>query len=345
MDLSHFTQKAYYTALQNLHIKHFGKPVESFEQLKSHGSDRFIVRLKSAGGSSCIGIVNQKTDENKALISFGKTFKAHALNVPEIFIVNKDEVSYLMEDLGDETLLNKIEKSNSFEDSLKSLYKEAIENLTKFQIIAGGDIDYSLCYQFNEFGEENIDYDNNYFKERYLKVFYKNGLDEIQLNKDLEFLKNKVLELQRDFFLYRDFQSRNIMIKEDKLYFIDFQSGRRGALLYDLASLLYDAKANIPQQFREEFLEYYLTLAKNLISVEENKYLHYFWYFALIRILQALGAYGYLSSVKGKKEFLESIPYAVNNINFILTNRIRQNELTYLKKIFETLKENINDKA
>ena len=347
MDASHFELKAYYTSLQNLHIKHFGKPVEFFGQLMSHGSDRFIVRLKSADGSSCIGIVNHNIDENKALISFGRTFKSQGMNVPEIFAVNRDNVSYLMEDLGDETLLSKIESSKSFENSLKELYKKAIENLTKFQITACKDIDYSLCYQFIEFGEKNIDYDINYFKERFLKVFYKNELNEDLLNKDLEFLKNKIMELPRNFFLYRDFQSRNIMIKEGELYFIDFQSGRRGALLYDLASLLYDAKADIPQQTREEFLEYYLTSVKNLIPIEENKYRQYFWYFALIRILQALGAYGFLGIVKGKNRFLESIPYAINNIYFILHSRVQQNELAYLKKIFEKLlmEKNNNDKT
>jgi aminoglycoside/choline kinase family phosphotransferase len=136
------------------------------------------------------------------------------------------------------------------------------------------------------------------------------------------------------------------MIKNSELYFIDFQSGRRGALLYDLASLLYDAKADIPQQTREKLLEYYLRTAMKITQIDENRYREYFWYFAVIRILQALGAYGFLGTVKGKTKFLESIPYAVNNICFILAKRIPQNELNFLKKIFETLLiEKFNDKA
>jgi aminoglycoside/choline kinase family phosphotransferase len=345
MDASHFELKAYYTSLQNLHIGHFGMPVEAFEQLKSHGSERFIARLKSGGGNSTIGIVNRNTDENKALIGFGKTFKDHGLNVPEILAVNKDNGSYLMEDLGDETLLNKIEASG-FDSAIEEFYRKAIENLAEFQITAGKDIDYSLCYQFKEFGEENIDFDINYFKERFLKVFCKANHDEGLLSKDLDYLKNKILKLPRNFFLYRDFQSRNIMIKNSELYFIDFQSGRRGALLYDLASLLYDAKADIPQQTREKLLEYYLRTAMKITQIDENRYREYFWYFAVIRILQALGAYGFLGTVKGKTKFLESIPYAVNNICFILAKRIPQNELNFLKKIFETLLiEKFNDKA
>jgi aminoglycoside/choline kinase family phosphotransferase len=241
-----------------------------------------------------------------------------------------------MEDLGDETLLERIKSAKSFGKPETALYKKVLDTLPLFQIKAGKDIDYSLCYQFGEFAEENINYDINYFVERFLKVFYKNPVDENLLNKDFDFLKSKLTELPRDYFLYRDFQSRNIMIKNNELYFIDFQSGRRGALVYDLASLLYDAKADIPQQTREELIDYYFDVIKKYTELDNN-YKNYFWYFAVIRILQAMGAYGFLGIVKGKKKFLESIPLAIRNINFILQSKTDKDRLKYLRKIFREL--------
>lgn len=133
------------------------------------------------------------------------------------------------------------------------------------------------------------------------------------------------------------------MIKNDKPFFIDFQSGRKGALLYDMASLLYDAKADIPQPVREELLDHYLSVISGYVDNDTEKMKQYFWYFAIIRILQAMGAYGFLGIVKGKRRFLESIPYALKNINFILANKIPDEELIYIKTVFnELLKENLS---
>ncbi len=330
-------KKLHFTALQNLYIKCFGSGFTGYEELTAHGSDRIIVRLIS-GHQSCIGIVNPHTEENKAFLSFGKTFRENGLHVPEIYSAAKDNGSYLLEDLGDETLFIRV-KSDWEKDveGNKSLYKRAIDSLPKFQVSMAKQVDFSLCYQFGEFGEDNINFDINYFKECFLREFYKSELNEELLNEDLNHLKSKILELPRDYFLYRDFQSRNIMLKSNEPYFIDFQSGRRGALLYDIASLLYDAKANIPQNIREELLEYYLDSVNSYTNIDKNLYREYFWYFAMIRILQAMGAYGFLGIVKNKPKFLESIPYALKNINFILNNRIALNGLNYLRSIFSEL--------
>jgi aminoglycoside/choline kinase family phosphotransferase len=285
--------------------------------------------------------VAEDIDENRAFIGFGRTFRDGGLSVPEIYCTARDDGSYLLEDLGDETLLERIITAGGFNADIISLYGKAVDSLLKFQVDTVKKIDFNLCYQFNEFGNENIDYDINYFTERFLKVFYRGKIDAEKLNKDLNFMKQKILELPRDYFLYRDFQSRNIMLKGNDLYFIDFQSGRKGALLYDLASLLYDAKAEVPQNVREELVDYYLNEAGKNVTIEKEKYKMYFWYFAMVRILQALGAYGYVGIVKGRSKFLESIPYALNNINFILSNRVESVELHYLKKIFlELLNEN-----
>jgi aminoglycoside/choline kinase family phosphotransferase len=335
-------RKLHFTALQNLHIKCFGSGFTGYEELTAHGSDRIIIRLNSET-ESCIGIVNPHIKENRAFISFGKIFRKNGLNVPEIFAIAKDDGSYLLEDLGDETLFIRVASNWSGDNSKNiSLYKKAIDEMPKFQVSMAGKIDFNMCYQFGEFGEDNIDFDINYFKERFLKALYKNEIDENLLNNDLEFLKGRILEMPRDFFLYRDFQSRNIMLKDEELYFIDFQSGRRGSLLYDIASLLFDARADIPQEIREELLEYYLLTVDKYVTIDIPFFSRHFWYFALIRILQAMGAYGFLGMVKGKTRFLESIPYALKNINFILNRRIPANELNYLKNIFSELLEDNN---
>ncbi len=348
MNLSSIELKAHCTNLLHLHVKYFGKQSVKYDPLLSHGSERLIIRLYSEDGSTSIGIVNPHVEENKAFVSFGRHFKEFGLSVPEIYIVSPGNDIYLLEDLGDETLLKRISDDCEFDELKTSLYKRVINELPKFQVTAGNGIDYSFCYQFAEFGSENIDFDLQYFKDRFLKAFYKGNANHNKLDDDLSFIKNKILEFPRDYFLYRDFQSRNIMLKNDDLFFIDFQSGRKGALLYDVASLLYDAKADVPQKNREQLLEYYLDVVNEHVSADIAKMKRYFWYFAMVRILQAMGAYGFLGIVKGKRRFLESIPYALKNINFILANRTEPGELKYLKQIFsELLTENTteNEKA
>lgn len=337
MEISPQAEKLYFTVLQSLYAKHFGQGYDEFTRLSSHGSDRFIARLRSET-AGCIGIVNANTQENRTFIKFAETFRDNGLKVPKILAVAKGEGSYLLEDLGDETLAQRVNSdwTNGAEEK-QLLYKRVIETLPRFQVTMAPHIDYRFCYQFDEFAEENIDFDLNYFRDRFLKVFYKGTVDENQLNTDFNLLKNKILELPRNYFLYRDFQSRNIMIKDDELYYIDFQSGRHGALLYDIASLLYDAKANIPQELREVLLSYYLDTLSGYTNFDRPKYENYFWHFAVMRILQAMGAYGYVGIVKGRPKFLESIPYALKNVNFILSGRINQNELNYLQNIFAEL--------
>ncbi|HRJ86241.1 MAG TPA: phosphotransferase [Ignavibacteria bacterium] len=337
MEISPLELKTHYSNLLELHLKWRGNKIDKYEQLLSHGSDRLIVRLYADDGTTSIGIVNRHTEENRAFISFGDHFIALGLNVPRIHIVSAAEDSYILDDLGNDTLLSCVLNADEFNTEVIALYKKVIDELPKFQVTANTGLDYSLCYQYGEFGRDNIEYDLDYFKQRFLKNFHKGTIDEVRLDSDLSYIREKILEYPREYFLYRDFQSRNIMIKNGEPFFIDFQSGRKGALLYDIASLMYDAKADIPQQVREELLEYYLEVILQYVKADTDKMRSYFWYFALIRIMQAMGAYGFLGIVKGKKRFLESIPYALRNINFILNERIPGGELPYLRQIFGEL--------
>ena len=331
--------------LEKLFSSRFDEEIFSCDVLSSHGSDRIIIRINSQNNNSAIGIINKNVKENRAFLEFSKHFAQQGISVPNIYGIAGDFTSYLMEDLGNLTLyeyLRNINKNNGEKKWLKELirlYREAIHELLRFQIEAGTTINYKYCYQFDKFGKENIEYDLKYFENSFLKKFYTNPLDASKFESDLNTLKLKLLKAPANYFLYRDFQSRNIMIKDNKLYFIDFQSGRKGALQYDLASLLFDARADIPQETRELLIDFYTEHAENSFNIHTEQFEEYFWYFAVIRILQAMGAYGFLGLTKGKKQFLESVPYAVNNIKLILENKIPLDSLKYLRQIFSELSE------
>lgn len=330
----------WHPGLEEIYRRRFGREIHSCSVLSSHGSDRIIIRLHSAGNTA-IGIINKNLKENKAFIEFSKHFRKFNLRVPEIYGASADEKCYVTEDLGDVTLFSIID-SDGFNNGTVTLYETVIGELMRFQAEAGPSIDFSLCYQFNEFGEDNIDSDLKYFKEKFLDNYHRQ-YDESKLGEDFARLKQKLLECPRDFFLYRDFQSRNIMLKDGpegrQPHFIDYQSGRRGALQYDVASLLYDARADMPQDVREKLLDYYIGRVKALANVDAEQFKNYFWYFAVVRILQALGAYGYLGLGKGKKKFLESIPFALKNIDFILNNRVNNREFVNLREILKRVQD------
>ncbi len=340
MGVSEYALKAYYTSLLHLHQEAFGLGIGEYKEMSSHGSDRIILRLISASGSSSVGIINENISENKAFLSFGRHFRKHGLNIPKIFAESPDLKTYILEDLGDETLMKYVADSGSeFTEQKKTLYRSVLTDLPKFQVTAGKGIDYSLCYQYGEFGKENIEYDINYFRERFLEVFCGGMYDATRLFIDLDKLTGKLLELPRENFLYRDFQARNIMIRDDRMYYIDFQSGRKGSILYDPASLLYNSRANIPQPVREELICFYLDRVSEYLPIDKDMHLKYFWYFAIIRILQVLGAYGFLGIIKGKDRFLESVPFAISNFCTILNDKISAKDLIELRTLFNRLEE------
>jgi len=327
--------------LINLFKSYFGHVPEKIFQLKGDGSDRQIYRLEDTK-VSVIGIIGNNHAENRAFVYFSNHFKKYGLPVPEIFAEDIHNGVYLETDLGDETLYDKICKNTEkgFTEELIHLYKSVLEWLLKFQIIAGESIDYSYCYQYETFAAEAILYDLNYFRDRFLKEFYKGQINNTLLNNEFNILIKVLLEERNNYFMYRDFQSRNIMLVDNQPFFIDFQSGRKGALQYDVASLLYDAKALIPENVKTELLKFYINRIVKLINIQEDKFIYYYYAYVWIRVMQALGAYGFLSLVKGKKEFLKNIPPALNNIELLLKRNTIINQLPELRKKFIGL---IND--
>jgi len=307
--------------LSSLLLKSKGVEVISTQQLPPSGSNRKYFRLKTSN-QSFIGAYNPDPKENLAFIHFTKHFISCNLNVPQIIADDIDNHIYILSDLGDTTLFSFIEENknkNKFNVILLPIYKRVLDDLIKFQFSGGKELDYSFCYPRDSFDKQSMMWDLNYFKYYFLKLA-KVHFDEQDLENDFEVFVNYLSKADSNYFLYRDFQSRNIMLKNDTLYYIDYQGGRKGSLFYDVASLLYDAKANIPDKYRQELLDYYISKISRNIKINETEFKSFYYAFVLIRIMQAMGAYGFRGFYEKKEHFLKSIPYALKNLEWLLHN-------------------------
>lgn len=328
---------------EKLFKKWSGEKIISISPLPESGSSRKYFRITS-NNKSAIGVYNTDKRENRALIYLTKHFLKHKLNVPKIYSQDLENSIYLIEDLGDVTLFSLIEQNrngNLFNGEVIELYKNILEQLPRFQITAAKKINFNNCYPRSKFDSQSIMWDLNYFKYYFLKLA-KIDFDEQKLENDFNTLTNFLLSADCNYFLYRDFNSRNIMIKNGKPCFIDYQGGRKGALQYDLASLLFDSKADLPNNLRTEFLEYYLSSVNKIKKINKKDFLKYYYGYVLIRLLQMFGAYGYRGYFEGKAHFLKSIPYAVKNLEWLLKkskikSTIKTPELfSALEKIIES---------
>ena len=270
-----------------------------------------------------IGVFNADKKENIAFLSFTKHFIKKGICVPQIYAEALKKNIYLVQDFGDTTFfsyLTKARKDKDFSYELVNVYKKIIEELPQFQIFAGKDIDYSVRYPRSRFDKQSMMWDLNYFKYYFLKLA-KIPFDEQELEDDFSVFSDYLLQADCNFFMYRDFQSRNIMIYNNMPYFIDYQGGRKGALQYDLASLLFDAKADIAQNVREQLLKHYIKVVDKIIDINKNDFIQYFYAYGLIRIMQALGAFGFRGLYEKKQHFIQSIPYAIKSIKLILNKK------------------------
>lgn len=307
--------------LKTLFEQHFHTPVERVQQLQGElgGSGRKIIRL-GAGSQTSVGILYGVREENAAFLAFSRHFRRHQLPVPEIYGESLEQGAYLEEDLGDLTLFEFLSKNRSgatISPHVVEAYRKVVAVLPRFQVEAGRDLDYSACYPTASFDRQSIAWDLNYFKYYFLRLA---GIpfSERALEQDFDRLTDFLLSAPRDFFLYRDFQSRNVMLRDGQPYFVDYQGGRKGALQYDVASLLYDAKADLPADVREDLLHHYLRALANYIPVDREAFLGYFYPYVYVRIMQALGAYGFRGFYERKVHFLQSVPYALKNVRWLL---------------------------
>ncbi|MHB8501546.1 MAG: RapZ C-terminal domain-containing protein [Candidatus Acidiferrales bacterium] len=307
--------------LKKLFEQHFHALVERVQPLQGElgGSGRKIIRL-SAGAQSAIGILYSVREENAAFLAFSKHFRKHNLPVPEIYAEDLTHGAYLEEDLGDTTLfefLSKYRSGGTIAPPVVEAYRKAVAVLPRFQVEASRDLDYTICYPIASFDRQSIAWDLNYFKYYFLRLA---GIpfSELALEDDFGRLTEFLLSAPRDYFLYRDFQSRNIMLRDGQPYFVDYQGGRKGALQYDVASLLYDAKADLPPELRQQLLYDYLRALENFIPVDREAFLRYYYAYVYVRIMQALGAYGFRGFYERKAHFLQSVPYALKNLRWLL---------------------------
>jgi aminoglycoside/choline kinase family phosphotransferase len=303
----------------DLFARRFMEEVVSTEMLPPSGSYREYIRLKSYH-FTVIGTWNEDEKENRAFIEFSKYFRSKGINVPEIYDYDPENHIYLQQDLGDTTLfeyLTEIRNKEGFSSKIVEVYRNVAGKLPDIQITAGKDIDFNFCYPRNAFDRQSMMWDLNYFKYYFLKLA-KIPFDEQALEDDFSSFCDYLLKAESSFFMFRDFQSRNILLHKDEPWFIDYQGGRRGALQYDLASLLYDSKADIPEEIREELIEVYLDHLEKIHPVDRDVFRQFFYGYVLIRMMQAMGAYGFRGFYEKKEHFLKSIPFALENLDVVL---------------------------
>jgi aminoglycoside/choline kinase family phosphotransferase len=324
--------------LQDIFEKYAGNQPKDFESLPRSGSYREYYRIR-AYEKSAIGVFNADRKENEAFLTFTKHFLNKDLPVPRVYAEDLDHGIYLLEDLGDVTLfsfLTENRENGEFPETAIPFYKRIVEELPLFQIYGNEGLDYSKCYPRSKFDKQSMMWDLNYFKYYFLKLA-KIPFDEQELENDFQKFSDWLLDENGDFFLYRDFQSSNIMIHEDITYYIDYQGGRKGALQYDLASLLWDAKADIPFELRNYLLEHYIQHVQKHLRIDVKKFRDYYYGFVLIRLLQAMGAFGFRGFYENKPSFLKSIPYALKNLTFLLNQYIIPVEIPHLLSVLKNL--------
>ncbi len=309
--------------LQQLFEQHFHSPVEHVQPLHGHlgGSGRKIIRL-SGGDSTAIGILYPVREENLAFLEFSRHFRRHGLPVPEIFAEDLGHDAYLEEDLGDTTLFEFLSNSR-VRDAIALpaviAYRKVVATLPRFQVEAGRDLNYKVCYPRSSFDRQSITWDLNYFKYYFLRLA---GIpfNEQALEDDFSRLTRFLLTADREYFLYRDFQSHNVMLRGGDPFFVDYQGGRKGALQYDIASLLYDAKADLPPELRQQLLDHYLDTLAGFIALDRDVFMRHYYSYVYVRLMQALGAYGFRGFYERKAHFLQSVPYALKNLRWLLHN-------------------------
>jgi aminoglycoside/choline kinase family phosphotransferase len=309
--------------LKKLFERHFHSPAERVQPLQGQlgGSGRNIIRLANANHSA-IGILYPVREENVAFLEFSRHFRRHGLPVPEIYEEALREGAYLEQDFGDTTLFEFLSKNRSGPDidpEVLEVYRKVVQLLPRFQVEAGRDLNYKVCYPRSSFDRQSIAWDLNYFKYYFLRLA---GIpfNEQALEKDFGRLTKFLLTADHDYFLYRDFQSRNVMLQSGQPFFLDYQGGRKGALQYDIASLLYDAKAELPPELRQHLLDHYLEALFAFADIKRDAFMQHYYAYVYVRIMQAMGAYGFRGFYERKPHFLQSVPYALKNIRWLLHN-------------------------
>ena len=305
--------------LQLLFEQFTGVQPESLEEISASGSHRRYFRMRG-GDVSVIGVIGTDFDENRAFITLDRLFRVRGINVPEVYAVSEDGLCYIQEDLGDSILFNEISHGREigeYSPEEEALLLKTIACLPRIQFEGGRGLDWNICYPQASFDARMVDFDLNYFKYCFLKA---TGLEfnEVRLQDDFERLREDLLKDVGDTFLYRDFQARNVMLRDGIPYFIDFQGGRRGPIYYDVASFISQARSRYPEQLKQKMVATYLEALKPYREIDPEEFDAKLRLFILFRTLQVLGAYGFRGYFEKKPHFIASVPFALDNLRRLL---------------------------
>lgn len=313
-------------------------PVKSVEKLPQSGGDRVYFRIRTGNGSY-IATYNHNIKENDTFLKFSEHFKKREIPVPKIYKVNEDRTMYIQEDFGDDSLLSLLEL-HGYTSFVYSLFEKSLKKLAWLQIKGHKGLDYEWCITSKEFGRQAIISDLLYFKYYFLDTL-KIPYDKEKLIDDFEALGVYLAKVKYKYFMFRDFQSRNIMVKDNEVNFIDYQGGMNGALQYDVASLLWQAKADLPDEWKNSLLEYYMGCVEEILKepIDRVRFESQYNGYVLIRLLQVLGAYGFRGLFERKAHFLTSIPLALRNLRWFLENKKTGIMLTEFERVLSLIVE------
>jgi len=311
------------------------EPITAIDKLPQAGSERHYFRIHTSD-KTFIATYGANLKENESFIYFSKHFRKKQLATPEIFCINTEKNIYLQEDFGDTSLLNNLEEKG-FTAEVYDLYKKSLQQLVLLQVKGHEGLDYKKCLTNTSFGKQAILADLLYFKYYFLDAL-RRPYDKQKLLDDFEALSNYLSHTEYKYFMFRDFQSRNIMVTPDNnVHFIDYQGGMKGAPQYDVASLLWQARANLPDDWKQFLLEDYMGSFEKIIDepIDRETFRSQYNGYVLIRLLQVLGAYGFRGLFERKAQFLTSIPLALQNLKWFVNNQNVGIAVPEFKKVLE----------
>ncbi len=313
---------------KELFENYIGENADAFIALPQSGSAR-INFIGEKNGNKYVITCNENLLENNAFLYFSKLFQDLELNTPKILAISDDRKMYVQDFVGSHTLSELIEK-NGLTSEVKNLVKQTLEKLFQLQKTTEGKVDYKKTFEYENYDELPIRNDLFYFKNMFVDVL-ELPYQKANLLREFENLIKIIENLQPKTLMIRDFQARNLMVNEDEVYFIDYQSAMKGPAMYDVLSFLFQAKANFPEDFKNEMLQFYLNLWNN--SEIEKKLTDSIKPLLLIRYLQVLGAYGLRGLIQKKPHFISSIEKGVQNLVEFAENWEEMKNYPELKKL------------
>ncbi len=327
------------STLNKLYKEITGLDCSLIEPIPESGSPRKYYRLISEK-AIFIGAYNPVIEENETFFSFARTFRSMDLPVPEVLAISSDRKCYIQTDFGNISLFDLVQKdieSGNISTQTLNYYKKSLNYLIQFQISAHQKVNYSMAYPIAAFDATSVLFDLEYFKYYFLKLHPQISFNERLLQIDFQNFTTFLLNAPADYFMYRDFQSRNIIVRDDQAYFIDFQGGRKGPLQYDVVSLLFQAKARLAESTRNELKEYYLSNLEKFVPNIRSEFEKYYDNFIYLRLFQVLGAYGYRGLIQKKAHFIDSIPHAISTLKEIFPSPYMNDQFPELTKVMEQI--------